>query len=411
MIDQSRRKFLINTAALGCSAAASPLITPVTFASAPWDNRLVVIVLRGAMDGLDVVRPYGDKMFAQHRPDLAKTDAIDLDGFYGMHSGLSDLAPLWDQGQLAFAHAVSTPYRNKRSHFDGQDLLEAGYASLDERRQLGSSGWLNRMLTLVPNVETETAYAVGQDDLLLLQGDAPHASWAPGRSLLMSAQGQLLLNRMYESDPLFHASAEVAIELTEDLMAIGDMDGMMEEMDSMQDQMKANNQAIKLAKRAGALAEFAADRLNEDSRIAAFSIGGWDTHRNQKVVIQKPLSQLSTAILTLREKLGANWDKTAVLCMTEFGRTVRQNGTQGTDHGTGGAMLMAGGAIRGGQVYGNWPGLADENLFNNRDLLPTADVRSYGAIAMRHLFGISPNDLERVVFPGLDIVDDPRFIL
>jgi uncharacterized protein (DUF1501 family) len=158
------------------------------------------------------------------------------------------------------------------------------------------------------------------------------------------------------------------------------------------------------------LAKFTARRLNEDTRIAAFSISGWDTHRNQRGGIKRGLQKLKTSILTLRDELGSNWENTAVVAMTEFGRTARENGTQGTDHGTGGAMVLAGGAIRGGRVFGKWPGLAEEQLYAGRDLMPTTDVRSYAAWLLHGLFATEKATLERVIFPGLGLGRDPNLL-
>jgi uncharacterized protein (DUF1501 family) len=399
---------LRNAMIMGCSAAASPLITPVTFASVPSDNRLVVIILRGAMDGLDVVRPIGDRNYATYRDNIDTTGQTHLSGMFALHPGLANLAPLWDANELGFVHAVSTPYRDKRSHFDGQDLLEAGYANLHQYQSTSDpSGWLNRLLTLMPNVQSETAFAIGQEHLIMMQGDEKHSSWSPGRSLLMSQQGIGLLERVYETDPLFHASAQVAIELSAEGMDGIDMDddGMMQQM------MRQNLKSARLSTRSKELAKFAADQLKQDTRIAAFSIGGWDTHNNQKNTINKPLAELSRAILTLKAELGDVWEKTAVVCMTEFGRTVRQNGSMGTDHGTGGAMVLAGGAIKGGNVYGDWPGLRDSDLYKERDLLPTQDVRAIAAYVMRGLFGLSKTDLSGTVFPGLQLPKDPKIML
>lgn len=407
MPNVTRRKVLRNAMILGCSAAASPLVTPLTLASLPSDNRLVVIILRGAMDGLDALRPVGDRNYATHRSGLTTKRQIDLNGLFALHPTLQPLHSLWQSGELGFVHAVSTPYRDKRSHFDGQDLLEAGYASLAQAHQAqGQSGWLNRLLTLMPNTTSETAFSVGQEHLMLLQGDAPHASWSPGRSLLMSDQGLGLLGRVYENDPLFHASAQTAIELSHEM--VGDIP--LEDDAMMQDMLQQNLRAARKSNRSTALAQFAASQLNQDTRIAAFSIGGWDTHRGQRNTINKPLRDLSQAILTLKSELGENWNKTAVVCMTEFGRTVRENGSGGTDHGTGGAMVLAGGAIKGGKVYGNWPGLAEGDLYQDRDLMPTQDVRATAAYVMRGLFGVSKNHLSSVVFPGLQLPQDPKVI-
>ncbi|MEM9708322.1 MAG: DUF1501 domain-containing protein [Pseudomonadota bacterium] len=384
-----RRAFFARSFALGCSAAASPFVTPVTFASAPGDGRLVVIILRGAMDGLDVVRPLGDPHFAALRPSLNGTQAEDLDGFFALNSALSSLMPLWRSGELAFAHAVSTPYRDKRSHFDGQDFLENGGAATDGALTATGDGWLNRLLAQLPEAEAETAFAIGRENLLLLSGDAPATSWSPEATLSLSPQAQLLLEKVYAQDPLFRDAATQAMALSDlvtDPMAPG------------------------WAGRAKALAEFAAGRLKEETRIAAFSIGGWDTHANQARTLPRALGELSDAILTLRKELGPVWGQTAVLCLTEFGRTVRENGSKGTDHGTAGAELFAGGAVRGGQVIGRWPGLGPGDLFEDRDLMPTRDVRAHAAWALRALFPVGNPVLAGDVFPGLDLGSDPKLM-
>jgi uncharacterized protein (DUF1501 family) len=411
MTDQTRRQFLIRSTALGCSLAASPFVTPVTLAAAPWDARLVVIILRGAMDGLDVVQPYGDPHFAGYRPNLPGGEAgggMDLDGFYSMSAHLGDLKPMWRAGELAFAQAVATPYRDKRSHFDGQDLLEAG-TGMDVGVGAVRDGWLNRMLAEVPGVTARTAFAVGREDLIILNGAAPVSSWSPDTRLDLSPQGRRLLEALYHDDPVFNEAANLATEMVDLLhMAAeapaGEDEGMGAEMETAM--LQANR-----AGRAAALAGFTADRLAEETRIAAFSIGGWDTHRTQANAIKGSLGELSSALLTLKDRLGGTWSKTVVLAMTEFGRTVRENGSRGTDHGTGGAMVLAGGAIRGGRVFGDWPGLGESDLYQNRDLRPTADVRAYAGHAMRGLFGLEAGLVERVVFPGLDLGRDPGILL
>jgi len=388
----SRRRLITNSLILGCSAAASPFITPITLAAVPGDRRLVVIVLRGAMDGLDVVQPYGDTQLANWRKTLKFGEAAgshDLDGFYALHPALSDLMPLWNAGEMGFAHAVSTPYRNKRSHFDGQDFLENGGMARDGSLTQSEDGWLNRMLTQIPGTHATTAFSVGRQQMLLLAGDVETSNWSPDSNLDLSPTAQSLLTQLYAQDPLFHKSAEVAFALSS-------------KMDS---EMNPNRAAKALA-----LANFAAERLNEETRIAAFSIGGWDTHKNQKRALPNALKELSTAILALKSRLGQNWDNTTVLAMTEFGRTVRENGTGGTDHGTGGAMLMAGGAVKGGKVHGIWPGLGELDLYENRDLEPTADVRSYAAWTLRDMFGVERSALEGLIFPSLDMGVDPRII-
>ncbi|MEP3346503.1 MAG: DUF1501 domain-containing protein [Litoreibacter sp.] len=405
--DLSRRKFLLRATALGCSAAASPVLTPMTFAQAPGDNRLVVIILRGAMDGLDAVRPIGDPLLRRYRAGLGMSrdsGATDLDGFFALHPALAELMPLWKQGDLAAAHAVSTPYRDKRSHFDGQDLLEAGTGQDIDGAGV-RDGWLNRLLQVMPNAGSETAFAIGRSDMKLVSGKAPVSSWSPDGRLDMSPQARLLLEEIYHDDALFHDTSMDAITIAESLgMASDDSFGM-----SSRD-MRAALKSAREAGDASVLARFAARRLNEESRIAAFSLGGWDTHRGQTRGITRALGGLKDAVLTLKSELGPRWDHTAVVAVTEFGRTARENGTRGTDHGTGGAMIMAGGAIRGGRVYGDWPGLDEAALYARRDLMPTTDVRSYIAWLMHGMYGVEASTLETLVFPGLQLGRDPGLL-
>jgi uncharacterized protein (DUF1501 family) len=406
----SRRLFLTRGTALGCSLAASPLLTPVTMASAPWDNRLVMIILRGGMDGLDVVRPYSAPEFSELRRDVLslKTDSsdgpIDLDGFFALHPALGQLMPLWMEEDLGFVHAVSTPYRDKRSHFDGQDILEAGTGEDSVGRI--RDGWLNRILQHVPGVEAQTAYSIGRADMLLTRGAAKVADWSPDAALMLSSQAQKLLEVVMHDDPLFRDAALEAIALSESqirMAAGGDV------LDSGE-----TNNARREARRGGgpaSIARFAAEQLRGQTRIAAFSLDGFDSHSRQAQTLTRALDQLQTAILTLKGGLGPVWEKTTVVAMTEFGRTARLNGTQGTDHGTGGAMLLAGGALRGGRVVTDWPGLAEADLYEGRDLLPTRDARAHTAWIMRHIFGLDRSLLEDVIFPGVELGPDPRLIL
>jgi uncharacterized protein (DUF1501 family) len=394
--------------ALGCSAAASPFITPVAMAAAPWDTRLVVIILRGAMDGLDVIQPYGDAALAGLRPTLltgAAGGATDLDGFYALHPHFAPLRPLWKAGEFGAVHAVSTPYRNRRSHFDGQDILEAGLSGTTQGRL--RDGWLNRMLQVVPGLEPEVAFAIGREQMLVLSGDAPASRWSPDARLSISPNARALLNVVHHDDPLFREASDDAIEIAEQISLQADLaeetDAMMA-ANPMMETVQRNGEHVKIA-------EFAASRLRADTRIASFSINGWDTHARQENALRRSANKLNDTILTLRAGLGPVWDKTAVLCMTEFGRTARENGSKGTDHGTGGAMLYAGGALRGGQIIGDWPGLRDGDLYDGRDLLPTRDVRAHAAWVMRGLIGLDRSVLEQWIFPGLDLGSNPGLVL
>lgn len=388
-IELSRRTLLRTSLASACSVAAHPLVSPVVFAATPGDQRLVVIVLRGAMDGLGVIQPYGDPLYAAMRPSLGRTPdrgLYDLDGYFGLHAGLGRLMPLWQKGELAVVHAVSTPYRSKRSHFDGQDFLENGGNSVDGEMTDDRDGWLNRALGFIPNTHSRTAMAVGQDHMILLDGNQPAGSWSPATELTLADDERRLLRMIYADDPLFAKTFDDAAQISE-----GAGEG---------DRRETHKN----------IAEFTARQLNGESRIAAFSINGWDTHRHQEGVLKRSLKQLTDSILALREGLGRYWGKTTVIAVTEFGRTARENGTLGTDHGTAGAMILAGGTLKGGRVMGRWPGIGESDLYENRDLLPTEDLRRYCGWLLAQQYGISVSDIERTVFPGVDMGSDPGIL-
>lgn len=404
-----RRSFLTRSAALGCSLAASPLAAPISFAAAPGDNRLVVIILRGGMDGMAAVAPYGDPDYAALRSKvlMGPEGYTDLDGYFALHPGLRALLPLWNDQQLGFVHAVSTPYRNKRSHFDGQDLLEAGVADLSSNTV--RDGWLNRMLGALPGMTMGSAYAIGSDAMTVLDGAFPVNRWSPDVDLALTPQAMRLAELVLQDDPLMSASLAEAYHLAG---ADGDavaVQGGMDEMMSMaaQDQNNSRKSGYETG-----LAKFAAGRLRQDARIASFSLNGWDTHAAQSRQLNRSLSTLADVILTLKAELGhPAWNRTAVVAVTEFGRTARFNGTKGTDHGTGGAMVLAGGALRGGRVHTDWPGLSEVDLLERRDLNPTRDLRAYTGWLMRNLFGLRSSVIERDIFPELDMGPDPGLLL
>lgn len=375
----SRRSFL----ASACCAAASPLLTPVTFAAAPGDKRFVTIVLRGALDSLFLLQPYGDALLKQYRPELALDPAsglIDLDGQFGLHGEAADLLPLWKSGDLAFINAVSTPYRDQRSHFDGQDILESGGSSAADE----NTGWLNRALASIPRSESRKAIDVNTSAELILSGPNPVDTWSTQSDLAMEPDELTFFQRLYGNDPVFSRAFAEAMNTDKDSDSIFG--------------------AGRRSADASGIARLTAGMLKGDYRLASFSIGGWDTHIGQANIFRKPLRALVAALTTLKAELGPDvWSKTAVLAMTEFGRTVHENGSKGTDHGTGGLAIVCGGAIRGGRVYGEWPGLKENQLFEGRDLMPTTDVREVAAALLHSQFDIANGALTSQIFPGLSL--------
>ena len=382
----SRRGFL----ASACCLAAAPILTPVTFASMPGDKRFVTIVLRGAMDGLALVQPYGDAGFAAFRPTLALTPEaglIDLDGHFGLHPSAADLMPLWRSRELAFVHAVSTPYRDQRSHFDGQDMLESGGEHVSEEK----TGWLNRALAVIPRSDARKAIDVNTSTELILTGPNNVDVWASDSNLGPARDEMQFLKRLYAGDPAFAKAMEEATR--------ANSASMVAEPGGPRGQKVAD------------VAALAGNMLKGDYRIASFSITGWDTHVGQIGQFKRPVQDLTEAINTLKSTLGPDiWPKTVVLAMTEFGRTVRENGSGGTDHGTGGCAVLAGGAIDGGRILGRWPGLGDQQLLDERDLAPTSDVRELAAAMLYRQFDVTVDDLTAKIFPGVTFDKGSQFL-
>jgi uncharacterized protein (DUF1501 family) len=385
-ITLSRRGFL----ASACCLAAAPIFTPVTFAAMPGDNRFVTIVLRGAMDGLDLVQPYGDAAFAALRPTLALTPdkgLLDLDGHFGLNPAAADLMSLWKRRELAVVHAVSTPYRDQRSHFDGQDMLESGGEHVAEEK----TGWLNRALSVIPRSDARKAIDVNTSTELILSGPNNVDVWASDSNLETAKDEMQFLMRLYAGDPAFAKAMEEATRANNAAM-ITEPDG-------------------KRGEKIADVAALAGNMLKGDYRIASFSITGWDTHVAQTGQFKRPVQDLAQAINTLKSTLGPEvWSKTVVLAMTEFGRTVRQNGSGGTDHGTGGCAVLAGGAIHGGRILGKWPGIGAGQLLDDRDLMPTVDVREIAAAMLYRQFDVTAGDLTGKIFPGLSFDKGSQFL-
>lgn len=346
---------------LGLAASAAFGRTRIAFARTEGDRRLVVILLRGALDGLHAVQPYGDAALAGLRAPLLLPEPgqegglLDLGGFFGLHPALLTLHALYAAGEATILHAVAGPWRS-RSHFDAQDFLESGAT---ERL---SSGWLNRALAALPNpAEARAGLAVGTDVPLLLRGATPVGAYAlPG----MEQPAEDLVHRVAElqaADPLLGRL------FAEGLRARG---FARQTLGAPSEEERQRRAFPRLAAAAGRLLSAA-----EGPRVAAMELGGWDTHAAQPQRLVPMLGLLDEGIAALKQGLGPAWSRTAVLVVTEFGRTARVNGNAGTDHGTGGAAFVLGGAVAGGRVVADWPGLGEGRLLEDRDLAPTLDLR------------------------------------
>ncbi len=367
------RRALLGSAALAGAVLSMP---GIAFADAPTDRRFVFVILRGAMDGLSVVMPVGDPAYRALRGQLADPagESIKLDANFALHPALAGTGAMYAAGEALFVHAVASPYR-ERSHFDGQNVLETGGTGA----YLLKDGWLNRALTVLPHAREGVAITATVP--MALRGAAPVTSYAP--SALPAASDDLLsrVGAMYAADPQLHPLWSRAMDAL--TMAAGDTE------------KKANPEAL------GRLA--ATFLSNPDGpRVAVIELQGWDTHAQQAGRLNTQLKQLDALLVALKTGLGPEWSKTVVLAATEFGRTAAINGTGGTDHGTGGAAILAGGAVRGGRVVADWPGLAGSQLYENRDLKPTLDMRALMAGILVGQFGIDPGRLGKV-FPATGI--------
>ncbi|MEO1040221.1 MAG: DUF1501 domain-containing protein [Pseudomonadota bacterium] len=369
-----RRLLMAGLAGLGMTApglTASFAQTP-----GPGGRKLVLVILRGAMDGLAALAPTADPLYTDYRGGLALMRGTPLAGGFTLHPALSTLASLWSRGQALGIQAIATPYRD-RSHFDGQDLLETG----GQRAGLNSDGWLNRVLQVLGGA-APGALGVGGSLPLVLRGAAPASSWSPPVLPEVDPSTVTRLMDLYADDVVLSEALMLAIET--DLIAgdIGDDTG-------------GRVTPADLASAAASLMI-----ANDGPDLAVLELEGWDTHVNQGAdegQLANRLSELDAAIDALQAGLGAYWGDTAVMVTTEFGRTVRVNGGGGTDHGTGGAAFLLGGAVRGGDVIGDWPGLND--LYEDRDLRPANDMRSLFKGVLRDHWGVDPSVLDTTVFP------------
>ncbi len=385
-------------------AALQGVCVAVSAAMAPWpasaasarDPRFVVIILRGAMDGLAAIAPVGDPDYASLRGPLALASqgeraGLPLDGFFVLHPAMPTLARLYGEKRALFVHATATGYR-ERSHFDGQDVLESGYPGPGRT----DSGWLNRAIGLLPAAggQKGRGLGVGVTAPLVMRGPAPVLGWAPQG--LPNASDDLAaraLDLYRHRDPALASALQAGLD-TERMAA---KDGMSDERRKNKGGMDQPNGMRQAA--AGAARLLAAD---DGPRVAALAFEGFDTHQNEGGVtgqLATRLSGLDGAFEELEKGLGARWKDTTVVAITEFGRTARINGTNGSDHGTGTVAFLAGGAVAGGRVLADWPGLKPAYLYQGRDLAPTTDLRAVLKGLLGAQFGISEQALSEKVFP------------
>jgi uncharacterized protein (DUF1501 family) len=367
-------------------------------ASAGRDPRLLVVILRGALDGLSAAPPIGDPDYAGLRGDIAlpttgELAVLPLDGFFALHPSLKTFSRLYREGKASVVHATATSYR-ERSHFDGQDMLESGY----ERVGRVDSGWLNRALQALPaghRVTTKGGLGIGATTPLILRGSAPVMGWAPQS---YPTAGDDLARRVL--DLYTHADRDLAQALLAglDTEKMAKRQGMVGDLARPQGGSAEPRGMVQAAQ--GAARLILAD---DGPRIAALSFDGWDTHANQGGAtgrLATLLGGLDQSFGVFEKVLAPVWHDTAVVVITEFGRTARVNGTVGSDHGTGTVAFLLGGAIRGGKLFADWPGLKPNHLHDGRDLKPTTDLRAVLKGLLHGHLGLSESVLSEQVFPG-----------
>ncbi|HCH62107.1 MAG: hypothetical protein CL927_07795 [Deltaproteobacteria bacterium] len=383
----SRRRFL---AGLAAGAAAAPLPS-FAWASGNGPHRFVLVLLRGGLDALAAVPPIDDPHYRDARGTLALAPkaVLPLDNTFGLHPALAPLANWYAEGHLMPVHAVGLSYRG-RSHFNAQDALENG----TESPSGADSGWLNRALVSMPGEPSATA--IGTTLPLVLRGDATASSVDPTRKSRPPEDFVESVLDLYARDPILSDALTQALETRGQVMSSG----------------SATRKRASRTERSSAGFK-AAGTLMADAngpRIMVVDSAGWDTHARQGTeegALARLLAGLASGLVELRAGLGDVWASTTVLCISEFGRTVRPNGTGGTDHGTGGVALLAGGNVLGGRVVTDWPGLRPQDLLDGRDLRPTLAARQLFKAALHGGLDISDNALEQVVFPGTAALPRP----
>ncbi len=390
----TRRSILKTVLAAGALSVWDAPIR-LAFANAPTDRRFVVVILRGALDGLAAVPPHGDPNYKSARGVLALdttgTNALhNLDGQFGLHPALINMKGMWDAKELVVFHNISSPYRD-RSHFDGQNVLETGGTG----PHVLSDGWLNRALMPLGLTNGDGALAVASTPPLMLAGASKATSWMPE---VMPEPDKAFLERvrtLYAHDPVLESALDRALET--EAQADAAMDDKPKDPAGMAKGYGAYGDLTPLFKGAGRLLAG-----EHGPRVAVFDVSGWDTHVNEGAgdgQLARRLRALDQGLDALKTALGPAWGKTAVVMATEFGRTVKPNGNGGTDHGTAGAAFLLGGGVEGGAVKAEWVGLESSALQDGRDQPPRTDQRALFKGVLADHMGVSRRDLESAVFP------------
>jgi len=393
---KSRRKFVkmagaglamlsfpMSSAFANGTASKAKLVGSLTVKRSP---KIVWVVLRGALDSLHTIVPTFDEQYSKLRPKLSqsfKSPLLPLEKGFALHPSLSNLHQWYQEKSLLPIVAVSSGYA-KRSHFDGQDFLESGKGEIDH-----DSGWLARAI----NAKNKNALAVAQTTPISLRSPVTKAeqvnTWYPSKFKSADEDIYAALNKLYQNDAALKEKLTSALEV-KDLV----------------DDSSQNKQKGKFNDLAKSCAKLMSDEQGVD--CAMLELGGWDTHNNQSTRLARKLTELDNGLAELKAGLGDDWQNTVVIIGTEFGRTAKENGTGGTDHGTASALFLAGGAVNGGKVKGQWPGLKSDELFQQRDLMPTSNSFAWFASVLSQHWLLSEQELEQV-FPHIKAYSEPLF--
>lgn len=373
----SRRQF-VKMAGSGLALLSFPISSSLAFeksTTAANNPKIIWLMLRGALDSLHTIVPTFDPQLKHYRPTLStsfKSALLPLDNGFALHPALSNMHQWYQEKSLLPIVAVSSGYQ-QRSHFDGQDFLESGKAEIDH-----DSGWLARAL----DQRGKRALAISRSIPISLRSSNQVRTWYPSKLKSADTNIYAQLSKLYQSDTLLNDSLERGLTVR-DLL------------DKKQSK-KRQGKFIDLTKACANLLT----NQNENIDCAMLEFGGWDTHSNQSNRLERNLNELDQGLGELKEGLGKEWQNTVIIIGTEFGRTVKENGTGGTDHGTGSALFLAGGAVQGGRILGDWPGLETSQLFEQRDLMPTSNSYSWISNVLANHWQIPESALQHV-FPNI----------